>query len=164
MSQLFHNLGIEPLLLIAQVVNFLLLFFILKKFLYNPVIKMLNERTKKIEKSLKEAKEIEEKRIEIEEQKTKEILKARKEAEQILEKSKEIGEKIKIEMNIEAEQKAQEIILKARQEIKQEKSKAIEDAKGQIADLIILSTEKILKEKFINDKFPISNDKSMTND
>ena len=85
MSQLLHNLGIEPLLLIAQIVNFLLLLFILKKFLYNPVINMLNDRTKKIEESLKQAKEIEEKRIEIEKEKIKEILKARKEAEQILE-------------------------------------------------------------------------------
>ena len=55
-------------------------------------------------------------------------------------------------MDIKAKQNAEEIILKARQEIKQEKEKAIEDAKKQIVDLVILSTEKILKEKIDKEK------------
>ena len=56
---ILNQFGISPVLLTAQVVNFLVLLFILKKLLYGPLLKVLAERRKKIEDSLKNAEEIE---------------------------------------------------------------------------------------------------------
>ena len=56
---ILSQFGVKPILLAAQVVNFLILLFILKKFLYGPILKVLSERRKKIEDSLKNVEEIE---------------------------------------------------------------------------------------------------------
>ena len=50
MSELFSKLGIDWKLLIAQIINFLVLLFVLYKFAYRPILSMLEKRTKKIEK------------------------------------------------------------------------------------------------------------------
>ena len=58
--EFLKEFGIQPTLLIAQIVNFLIILFILKKFFYKPIIKLLDDRKKKIEESLKNAELIEE--------------------------------------------------------------------------------------------------------
>src|SRR3989304_5856480 len=58
--EFLKEFGIQPTLLIAQIVNFLIILFLLKKFFYKPIIKLLDDRKKKIEESLKNAEEIEE--------------------------------------------------------------------------------------------------------
>jgi len=62
--EIFNQFGINPLLLLAQVVNFAVLLFILKRFLYKPILKVLEERKKRIEESLKNAEEIEKRLVE----------------------------------------------------------------------------------------------------
>ena len=51
MLEALNSLGIDYKLLIAQLVNFVLLFIVLYIFLYKPVLKMLNARSEKINKS-----------------------------------------------------------------------------------------------------------------
>jgi len=60
------SLGIDLKILLAQLVNFGILIFLLSKFLYKPVLKMLDQRKKKIAESIKKAEEIEKKEIAIE--------------------------------------------------------------------------------------------------
>ncbi len=73
---ILNEFGIKPILLAAQVVNFLILLYILKRFLYKPILKVLNERKNKIADSLKNAEEIERKLVEISEEEQKRIAKA----------------------------------------------------------------------------------------
>jgi F-type H+-transporting ATPase subunit b len=53
--EILNNFGFEPILFIAQIVNFLIIYWLLKKFLFKPVLKLLNERRYKIEEGLKNA-------------------------------------------------------------------------------------------------------------
>ncbi|MCL2799987.1 MAG: F0F1 ATP synthase subunit B [Endomicrobia bacterium] len=55
MEEILHVFGLEKSLFLFQVVNFLIIAFILKKFLYKPLMKMMDERKNKIEKGLKDA-------------------------------------------------------------------------------------------------------------
>ena len=85
MSELLNKLGIDYKLLIAQIINFLVLLFVLWKFAYGPILAILEKRQKKIEKGLADA-EAAEKRLEESEKKQKEVLrKARTEAKEIVE-------------------------------------------------------------------------------
>ena len=68
---ILNQFGVQPILLAAQVVNFLILLFILKKFLYGPILKVLDSRKKTIEQSLKNAEEIERRLLETTEEKEK---------------------------------------------------------------------------------------------
>ncbi len=110
--EILNQFGINPILLLAQVVNFLVLLFILKKFLYKPILKVLEERKKKIEESLKNAEEIEKRLLETEEEKDKVLLKASSEAQKLLDDTKKELEAMKTEMELRAKQQAELIIKK----------------------------------------------------
>lgn len=147
MSELLSKLGIDYKLLVAQIINFLVLLFVLWKFAYGPILAMLEKRQKKIEKGLADA-EIAGKKLEESERKQKEILrKARTEAKEIVEKSYIQAEKSKSEIAIEAKAQAEKIIAGAKAEIEQEKQKTIAEIKSEIGGLVALATEKIIGEK-----------------
>ncbi len=115
--ELLNNFGFDPVLLVAQVVNFLLILFVLKKFLYKPVLKMLKDRRDSVAEGLKQA---EEARLLLEDTQAKEkeiIKKTRLQANQIVDDAKaQAVEEAKI---IEANAKTQA-------------ERLIEDAKRQI--------------------------------
>ncbi len=115
--ELFKQFGIEPVLLIAQIVNFLIILFLLKKFLYKPVQNLLSERKKTIKEGLEKA---EEGRLLLE--------KARLEEKEILKKAQEKSEKI-IE---NAKNQALELVNAAKEEVKIETQRMIGEAKDQI--------------------------------
>jgi F-type H+-transporting ATPase subunit b len=147
MQELFSKLGIDWKLLIAQIVNFLILLFVLYKFAYGPILAMLEKRQKKIEKGLKDADEAHKKLTESEE-KQKEILrKARVEAKEILEKAHTQAEKSKSEMTNEAKVQAEKIIANAKADIEHEKEKTIAEIKSEIGGLVVAAAEKVIGEK-----------------
>lgn len=55
--EILKNFGFEPILFIAQIVNFLVIFFVMKKFLYAPIQKTLEDRKRKIDEGLRSAEE-----------------------------------------------------------------------------------------------------------
>lgn len=144
MPEIFEKLGLDGKLIIAQIVNFILLLIILQKLAYRPVLKMLEERSKKIEKSLKQAEKIEKELKNTEEIKLSEIKKAKEESQKIIneaiksseKKSQEALEKIKI--------KTQDVVERAKREIRLEKENSIKEAKKEIVDLVIQTTRKII--------------------
>lgn len=115
---ILDQFGVQPVLLAAQVVNFLILLFILKKFLYKPILKVLDERKKKIEESLKNAEEIEAK-----------LAKTEVESEKILQKALASGQKILDETN----QTAAQIMEEANKTAQQMLAKAADDGKKIVA-------------------------------
>lgn len=147
MQELISKLGIDWKLLIAQIINFLVLLFVLYKFAYGPVLAMLEKRQKKIEKGLKDAEDAHKKLAESEE-KQKEILKhARTEAKDIVEKAHIQAEKSKSGIAAEAKVQAEKIIAGAKAEIEQEKQKTIAEIKSEIGGLVVAATEKIVGER-----------------
>ncbi len=144
MPEIFEKLGLDGKLIIAQVVNFVLLLIILQRLAYKPVLKMLKERSERIEKSIKQAEKIEKELKNTEEIKLAEIKKAKEEAQKIIQDAYKISEG-KIQESIErTKAKTQEIVGRAKQEIKAEKEKSIKEAKKEIADLVIQTTRKII--------------------
>ncbi|MDD5489734.1 MAG: F0F1 ATP synthase subunit B [Candidatus Moranbacteria bacterium] len=147
MSELLTKLGIDWKLLIAQIVNFLVLLFILWKFAYGPVLAMLEKRQKKIEKGLADADEAHKKLAESEEKQKQILRKAREDAKGIVENARLQAEKSKAEIAVEAKAQAEKIISGARIEIETEKAKSIAEIKSEIGGLVVAATEKIIGEK-----------------
>ena len=148
MPEIFEKLGLDPKLLVAQAVNFILLLVILQKIGYKPILKMLNDRTEKIEKSLKQAKKIEEELQNTEETKIAEIKKAKIEAQEIIKEANELAEKKSQEMIERTKNKTQEIVASAKQEIQAEKESSINEAKKEIADISVQIAKKIIGNNF----------------
>ena len=142
MSELLSKLGIDWKFLIAQIVNFLVLLFILYKFAYGPIVAMLEKRQKKIEKGLKDADEAHKKLAESEE-KQKEILKhARLEAKDIVEKAHRKAEKSKAEIAVEAKVQAEKIMRAPKPKSSRRKQKTIAEIKSEIGGLVMYGDRK----------------------
>ena len=108
MESLIDTFHIDLKLLIAQFINFAIVFAVLYFFALKPLVKVMQERTKKIEKSVDDAKKIEEKLERSEKDYDKKLAEAKKEANAIMEKT-----------HIQAEKKRNEMIAKAKSDIGQ---------------------------------------------
>lgn len=138
------SLGIDFKILLAQIINFLLLLLILRKFLYGPIVGMLDKRKKSIEEGLKNAEDARmaiEKAQEDYEQK---ISAAVKEADKILTEAKKQAKSEAEQIVSAANKNSTEMIEKTKKQIETEKTRIISEAKRDLADLVIKATEKII--------------------
>lgn len=145
--EILNQFGINPLLLAAQVVNFLILLFILKKFLYGPILKVLEARKQRIEQSLKNAEEIE-----------LQLQKTREQSEKMIAKTLEESQKILDETNAAAAQilegankTAERILLKATDDGKKivelQKGILMRQVREHAGNLVALTLEKVTGKK-----------------
>jgi F-type H+-transporting ATPase subunit b len=139
--------GLNWKLFLAQLVNFAIILFILWKFVFNPVIKGMQDRTKKIEDSLNDSDRIEKEKAEFETWKQREMNKARGEAGAIISEAKNTAEATRQKILDQSKQEQTELIEKTKQQLESEKQKVINEAKSEIANLVVMSTEKLLKAK-----------------
>lgn len=144
MNELIKHFGIDWKLLLAQAVNFFILFFLLKKFAYGPILKMLRKRREDIEKGVKFSKEAEEKMEKIEELKENTIKAANSQALAIVNKAEETGKTRKDEIIQEANKKVETIVTDAKKIIEEEKSKMGDEVYKNAQELIRLGVQKVI--------------------
>jgi F-type H+-transporting ATPase subunit b len=150
--ELLSNLGINGKLLLDQIVNFFILLYILKRFAYKPILKVLEERKDKIEKGLRDAENAKSKLEEIERKEEKVLIAARKEAQKIVNSAEDIAKKNKEEIITESRSQADKILEDAEKKIKEEKNKMLEEVKSEMAELVSLAAEKVVGEKINKEK------------
>lgn len=138
------QLGISGGLLLSQIVNFALLVVVLRLVLYEPVLKMLDQRKERIAQSMLEAERVTAAAQEAEVEKSKVLDAARREAGEIRSQAARDAEKIAQEIRSRAEQEATDIRIKAQEDAQKQAATALSDANKQIAELAILATEQLL--------------------
>jgi len=146
-EELITKLGIDWKLLIAQIVNFGLLLFLLYRFVYGPMIKFLDARSRKIAEGILNAEEMEKIKQEIKERGKEIEQKAQEKANELLKKSKELAEKEHNQVILEAQDKVKKVIAEAKANIVNEKELAIFEAKAELGVLVLMATKKVLGEK-----------------
>lgn len=151
MDSLISTFHIDIKLLIAQIVNFAVVFGVLYFFALKPLLKTMQDRTKKIEKGLDDAKKIEEKLARAEDEFSKEIVRAKKEANLILQKAEARAEEKRKEMIAKTKEEVGQIINNEKAKMQLEKADTLQEIKKEIADLVVLSIEKVLDKKLIGD-------------
>lgn len=147
MEEALHNLGIELGSLIAQAINFSILLVVLWKFLYTPILKMLSERSKKIEESLKNAEKIEKTLANTESEKEEILNEAKKEADAILKAARKAGKDVEKGIVEAAEERAKTIIIKAKEDAQKAKADSLEELKNDVGLLVEKSLAAILEQK-----------------
>lgn len=132
--------------LLFQIINFAILLLVLKKFLYQPIINLINQRNKKIEDSIKAAEATLKEKATIEAIKKQAIEAAEKEAVKIIDSArkesdkaaKQILETAKVEAEGEVDKK-----LKVLSEKLAEEEALLTD---RITDLVVKTTASVLKD------------------
>ncbi len=138
------GLGINVWFLAAQIVNFLILLLILYFFAYKPVMKMLDERSRKIKDSMTEVQKVKEQAAQTEEEFKKKIEAASKEGQEVIARAMRTGEEARQRAQLEAKQEAQGLVEKARVEIQRERDETISELRQEFADLTVVAAEKVI--------------------
>jgi F-type H+-transporting ATPase subunit b len=148
----FASLGINLPLLVVFIINFIVLFVLLRLFLYKPVLKMLDERAKRTKEGMELAeatkREYEQAKGEVQKQ----IEKGRQEAQAIIAQAIQTGERLREESRQEATKQAQVIVDRTRAELETERDKIIDEMRREFVDISITAAEKVIKETLDKEK------------
>lgn len=139
-SSLFFNL-----------VNFLIIFLLLRHFLFKPVTDHLEGRKNKIQNALDEAEETREEAGRLKEQYESKMQNIRDERNEIIQKATRSGESRKSEIIKEARDEAEKIKDRAEKEMSRERQKMINELKDQTSNIAMLAASKVL-EKELDEK------------
>lgn len=145
--KLITALGLDWKILLAQLINFAILIFVLWRVAYKPVFNILAERREKIAKGLDDSEAAAKKLLEAEEEKKAFISTARKEANEIIEVAKGKAELRYQEIVDKAKTDLKVVIDDEKEKIKAERNSAIKDVKKEAAQMIAAALLKILPEK-----------------
>ena len=149
--EIFNQFGVRLDLLAAQIVNFLLLLFILKRFLYKPILKVLQIRQQKIKDSLKNAAEIEKRLNAIAEEREKKLHEAGDAAQKIIDHAAKNADQIIKEARESAEKDMKAFVEKSRKGMELEKEQMYAEIRAKLADLVVLSFEKVASKILTED-------------
>lgn len=146
MSEIMHQLGIEPATIVVEMVGFVLLLLLLKRFLWGPVTEYLEGRRQDIaqtyEKVEQTRQEMERLRSEYEQHLANIEVEARAQIQQAVKEAHQVREQILAE----ARQQAEKIVREAEETIRYERQKALAEMRAQVVELTLLATGKILQE------------------
>lgn len=148
MESIIKDFGVNPILLSAQIINFLIVLFILKKFLYKPILDLLKKRQFTIKEGLKQAEEARVKleKVLIEE---KEILRnAQYQSKKIIEEARQESIEITKKMNEDAKKQTEKLINNAREQITRESAETEKKLAVSTSKIAIAFLEKTLGEFF----------------
>ena len=144
-------MGINLPGLITQLISFAILVFLLTRFLYKPVVKLLDERAEKIKKGLSDAesasKGAEEAASKIEE----ELSQARLEGKKLVEAAREASNQLREDEKEKVAAEISQMMEKAKKEINSERDSAILELKNRFGELVVDAAGKVI-EKEIDEK------------
>ncbi len=144
MSELLHALGIDWHILLAQILNFAILLAVLGKFVYKPVMKMLDERREGTMKAIEREEFSQKKLLEAEADKENILAAARVDSQKILDIARQDGEEMKRKLVVSAKEEIAKLQREAEAKHKSERTKLISEVKGEIGTLIVDTIEKTL--------------------
>jgi len=146
-----ENLGVDPKLLLAQLINFGLFFFLFSKFIAKPFMQYIeNEKKKDLERqrvselALKQEEELEVHKKKISDKMNKEFNVA-------IEEARKDALELKKQLIAEAKKDAEEIVLKAEKEITTSQSLMEKEMKDKVSSLSIILVSKVLKDYLSED-------------
>ncbi len=141
------TLGLNAKLFIAQIINFAVIVFVLKKWAYGPLVRMMDERSTRIAEGVANAQRAEEAVRKTEEDRATIVLAAKKEGKQVMDAARAAGDERKQAMIVEAKAEVEKIVRDAKTAIARERETMVAEVRAHVADLVVTAAERILSEK-----------------
>jgi F-type H+-transporting ATPase subunit b len=138
-----EQLGIQPSLLLAQIVNFSIIAFVLTKILYKPILSMLEKRRKEIQEGLALTEKMREEEEKLKAKEAKILDSARKEARELLEKTKKEAGLLEKQLAEEAHKEAGTIIEKGKNEVESLRASMMKDVQKEAIELAVAMTKRL---------------------
>ena len=152
MDSIIDTFHVDLKLLIAQAVNFAIVFLALYYLAFRPLAKTMQSRSQKIADGLKNAEVIAQQLAKSKKEQAEIIKQAKQEASQLLQQAQIDADQRKEQMIVKAKEEIGQIITNEKGKIQQEKAIILQELKTEIADLVVLTTSKLLHEKIDSKK------------
>jgi F-type H+-transporting ATPase subunit b len=144
--QLFNAFGVDVFKLGFQIVNFLILLWLLNRFLFPRVRAMLAERSARIQEGLEQAKQAREERENAEAERLAALQDARREANEILARAQKVAQESREADMAATREELERMRERAAADIEAEKQRAISDLRAEVADLALAAAGKVVGE------------------
>lgn len=141
-------LGINGVGLLAQIVNFTLLLALLYTVAYRPVLRLLDQRSRRIGESMQQAEEIKAELARTKEDYAAELKRARTEAQDIINRAISEGERLRGAARDQGQREAEAFLERARAQIERDREEASRQLRAQVADLALLAASKVVDQTF----------------
>jgi F-type H+-transporting ATPase subunit b len=143
---------VTPGLMIWTIVAFLITLFVLKRYAFGPIQKMIDERREQIRRSIEEADHARDEARNLLEEHRKLMHEARGDAEQIIAEARKTRDSMETRMREETEAERQRRLEETRREIAAETSRALEQIRSEVADLTLEATAIVVGRKLDDDR------------
>ena len=140
----FEAFGVDIWKLGFQIINFLLLLYLLNRFLFKRVLRLLDDRQSRISQGLEDAETAARDRELARAEREAALAEARREAEAMVQRAAKTAEATSAEILAEAKASAEQITARAREEISAEKDRALAEIRGEVADLALEAAGKLV--------------------
>ena len=146
MEEIITVFGVNWKLLLIQLVNFILLLALLYKFLYKPVLKMVDIRRAKIENAIKDSERMEKELGQAEAEKARILREATQKGDDLILAAKKHAEASEIIIMKDAHRKAVHLLNEAERRTLREREEMVQKVEREVARMAVLSAEKILRQ------------------
>lgn len=146
-QSIFAALGIDWRMLLLQIIAFVILLWVLGKFVYPPMVKAIDNREKAIAESIAAANNAEEQAEKTQEKIEKLFREAREESSQVIESAHKEAAILVKDAEDRAKKRADQIIADTRVQLEQDIAKARQELRTETIQLVALATETIVREK-----------------
>jgi len=151
MAEALDALGINLPALIAAIINFLVLFVVLRAVLLKPMMKMLDERRTKIAEGLNAAEKARADAAQAEANIQAQLDEARREGQELVANAQGIAQRLQAEGREQANRDREQLLERARAEIQLERDQAIAELRREFADITVTAAERVIGQSLDRD-------------
>ncbi|HYU18542.1 MAG TPA: F0F1 ATP synthase subunit B [Chloroflexota bacterium] len=142
--EVLSNLGLNLPGFLWHTFNFLLLIFLLSRFLYRPVVGMLDDRQRRIRESMERAEQVRLAAERAEQERQAQLAEARRQIQELLTQATQMAERIQSDARRDAHEQAQRIVERAKQEAEAERAQSMAELRREVANLAVMAAERVI--------------------
>lgn len=143
-EQIARTFGVDWSHLLAQIISFSIVCFLMHRFAYKPVLKMLGDRRKQIEQGIADTEKIKVQLAQTEAERHEIMLNADAGASKLIEEARSAATRIQQQETQKAIVAAEQIILKSRQAAEQEHAQMLEELKREVGHMVVQAAASII--------------------
>lgn len=151
MSELISKLGIDWRLLIANTVTFFIVLWVLRRYAFRPIMGVLEKRQQMAQDTVTKSTQVEQDLVHLREKKEQTMQEAHQQSRAILQEAKKEALDVKANILIQAQAESDKIKDQTKTALTREKEEMLRAARGELADLVVAATTKVLQEKITVD-------------
>jgi len=147
MGELMQNLGLNPKVVLSQIIAFVFLYVVLKRFLFGPIANMIETRNNEIRELADKARENAQRMEDARDEYERRLGDIEREARDRIQEATRQAHDAAAQIVTEARQARDDLLVRAREEIRREKERALVEIRDEVATLAVRGAEQVIRKE-----------------